>query len=292
MYPKSLPNCKKFLFTVNHFRKDASEFEAFVEKSFSTDMHMQDFFEINIISAGEGMHYIEKQRYPATVGDVFIVPPLVMHGYRGSENFDVIHLLFHPNYFERNKDLLIQLPSFLTLFNIEPVLRMNGGKAINLKINEKDLDNIIKSYIDPLSKYGMSSDPKNKLKSQMYATDFIIKICEIYESQNHSPAIDDFVKSILYMHTEYSKKITVDELAQISNMSRSAYFSLFKKTLGTTPQALLTAKRLEEVKTKLLTTTLSLENIAITTGFHDAAHLSRFFKKAYGQTPAQFRKTH
>ena len=292
MYPLSIPNHRKFFYSISHFHKDASEFEAFVEKSFSSDMHMQDFFEINIISSGEGMHYIENQRYPARVGDVFIVPPLVKHGYRGTEDFDVIHLLYHPNYFERNRDLLIQLPSFLTLFNIEPVLRMHGARAINLKISESELRDIIKRYIEPLCEIGMSKNPRDKLRAQSYATDFIIRSCEIYERQEQPKVIDNFIKSIMYMHIEYRNKITVEQLARMSGMSRTVYFSKFKNTFGTTPQAFLMAIRLEAVKNKLLTTALSLEEIAVGTGFHDAAHLSRFFKKAYGETPAQFRKKH
>ena len=169
---------------------------------------------------------------------------------------------------------------------------MHGAMAINLKIGNEDLNDIINKFLEPLSKIWRSFAPRDKLKTHSYATDFIIRICEIYEKQEQPAAIDSFIKSIAYMHTEYAKKITVEQLAQMSNMSRTVYFSEFKKTIGTTPQTFLMAIRLESAKNKLATTSLSLEEIAAETGFYDAAHLSRFFKKTYGKTPAHFKKTH
>ena len=56
-------------------------------------MHEQDFYEINIIVKGTGMHYINDNKVLAKVGDVFILPPRVPRGYYDNEGFDVYHLL-------------------------------------------------------------------------------------------------------------------------------------------------------------------------------------------------------
>ena len=53
---------------------------AFLMKDYYIGMHEQEFFEINIISRGNGIHYINNNRINANTGDVFIIPPKISHG--------------------------------------------------------------------------------------------------------------------------------------------------------------------------------------------------------------------
>ena len=57
-------------------------------KDYEIGMHEQEFYEINLITKGEGMHYIDDSRIKAEVGDVFIIPPKISHGYLGGKDFD------------------------------------------------------------------------------------------------------------------------------------------------------------------------------------------------------------
>ena len=59
------------------FKSEIDDVHAFPRPNFECGMHMQEFFEINIITRGSGRHYIEDNCIETRVGDVFIIPPKV-----------------------------------------------------------------------------------------------------------------------------------------------------------------------------------------------------------------------
>ena len=46
-----------------------------------TPIHTHNFHELNIVIAGNGKHYINGSMMHITIGDLFIMPPNVSHGY-------------------------------------------------------------------------------------------------------------------------------------------------------------------------------------------------------------------
>ena len=90
---------------------------AFIMKDYEIGMHEQEFYEINIITKGVGTHYIGDSRVDATVGDVFIVPPHIEHGYVGGDGFDVFHVIMSDAFMIKYIADLQQLPFFHTKHN-------------------------------------------------------------------------------------------------------------------------------------------------------------------------------
>ena len=87
-------------------------------KNFHCDMHMQEFFELNIITHGHGKHYIGDNVVDAETGDVFVIPPMVKHGYsRDDGALDVFHILIGNKFIAKNIAELQKIPSF---FHITP----------------------------------------------------------------------------------------------------------------------------------------------------------------------------
>ena len=69
MYPENLVAEERYLYTDRSIFQDPLYLvHGFPRCNYSIDMHVQDFFEINIITKGSGMHYIENQRLPARQG--------------------------------------------------------------------------------------------------------------------------------------------------------------------------------------------------------------------------------
>jgi len=114
----SLPNESKYYYKSERiFKSEVDLIHTFVMKNYEIGMHMQDFFEINIITRGEGKHYIEDKCIPASLGDVFIIPPNVSHGYTGGEGFDSFHVLINDKFIKKYISDLQILPSFFTIFS-------------------------------------------------------------------------------------------------------------------------------------------------------------------------------
>ena len=71
-----IPDAPRYFFTVDYvFPGKYDTCAAFEKTDFETGFHIQDFYELCLISKGEGYHIIEDTVVKAIKGDVFIVPP-------------------------------------------------------------------------------------------------------------------------------------------------------------------------------------------------------------------------
>jgi len=98
------------------------------------------------------------------------------------------------------------------------------------------------------------------------------------------------VRIIEYMRNNYMKPITLDTIAQQVSMSREYICRLFKSDTGMPPMAYLQHIRIFNAKSMLLTTHLTIEEIAAACGYENVNYFYSVFKKACGTTPSQYRK--
>ncbi len=104
----------------------------------------------------------------------------------------------------------------------------------------------------------------------------------------HPTAIREALK---YINTHYSQRITLRETAEIAGLSPKYLSSIFKKDTGSSFTEYINNLRINEAKCLLSTTTLTVFDIALSTGFEDQSYFTKVFKKATHLTPLQYRKT-
>jgi AraC family transcriptional regulator len=80
------------------------------------------------------------------------------------------------------------------------------------------------------------------------------------------------------------------ELAALVNFSEFHFNVAFRNSLGTSPHEFVIRRRIERAQQLMLTSDMSLCEIAGECGLADQAHLSRLFRKVVGETPAAWRK--
>jgi transcriptional regulator GlxA family with amidase domain len=97
-------------------------------------------------------------------------------------------------------------------------------------------------------------------------------------------------KVILLMEEEIRKNLTLDEWAQVVNLSPSHLYHLFKAETGETPCRYLKMLRMKRAKELLETTFLTVKEIVAVMGINDGSHFMRDFKKQYTMTPTQYRR--
>lgn len=86
-----------------------------------------------------------------------------------------------------------------------------------------------------------------------------------------------------------SERFTVETLASIAGMSRSAFAAHFAHALGETPMSLLRSTRLRRSRELLATTNASVAQIARGVGFSSRSNFSHAFRSLYGVDPTRFR---
>lgn len=85
--------------------------------------------------------------------------------------------------------------------------------------------------------------------------------------------------------------ISIGDVAQECNLSRSYFIKAFKQTTGQTPHQWLLHHRVARAR-ELLVGPLSIAEIAVACGFADQSHLTRVFTATMGLPPAAWRRHH
>lgn len=95
--------------------------------------------------------------------------------------------------------------------------------------------------------------------------------------------------AIGYLEAKLPAKVELATLAQLAGLSQSHYNRAFKASTGLAPYQWQLQARVDRAKDLLLNTNSRLEEVAEATGFADAVHFGRTFRKITGATPAAWR---
>lgn len=103
-------------------------------------------------------------------------------------------------------------------------------------------------------------------------------------------AMDEVIgDAITALHADPARQWTVLQLAEVTNLSRSAFSDRFVRTVGQSPVAYLTQLRLEGAADLLHNTTRPIAAIAREVGYDSEAAFSRAFSKQFGMPPSRWR---
>ncbi|MBI9013735.1 MAG: PocR ligand-binding domain-containing protein [Clostridiales bacterium] len=98
------------------------------------------------------------------------------------------------------------------------------------------------------------------------------------------PALD-------YIDEHFHEKIYLDDMAYRCNISPSYFSRIFKRELGLTYSSYINKMKVSKAKELLEETNLPIINISLDLGYDDCGYFIKIFKKNYGITPANYRKT-
>ena len=120
--------------------------------------------------------------------------------------------------------------------------------------------------------------------AKSYLSDLLQKkqIMNKYSSQ-----IQDIVN---YIDKHYMERIMMEDIAREVHLSKTYISALFKKETGERFSEYLQRIRLEKSCGLLKTSKFTISEIAVKTGFSDAAHFSHVFKGRYQMSPLEYRK--
>ncbi|MFX1682190.1 AraC family transcriptional regulator [Mitsuaria sp. CC2] len=95
--------------------------------------------------------------------------------------------------------------------------------------------------------------------------------------------------AISFLDSQLPARVALSTLAALAGLSQSHYSRAFKVSTGVAPYQWQLQARIERAKALLVGTSSSLEDVAEATGFADAVHFGRTFRKLTGATPAAWR---
>ncbi|MCU0117627.1 AraC family transcriptional regulator [Pseudomonas sp. B2M1-30] len=242
------------------------------------DPHWHDSYLVGVTEQGVQQFNCRRTRHQSTPGKVFLLEPGDIHdGEAPTEGGFTYRMLYlDPQWLERelaslfeNAPLNSQL-SFTRTLATDPFLAQATGQAFQalhggeLKIvRQTALDGLLERLTHHLHwRQRYSEDPRLPLVAQ---------------------------KAREYLHAHAQQDIGLQQLAEAIGVDRFRLTRAFKAAYGLAPHAYLVQLRLS-IARRLLAGGEHPVTVATQVGFADQSHLGRWFVRAYGLTPAMYRK--
>ncbi|NOW06687.1 AraC family transcriptional regulator [Clostridium beijerinckii] len=118
------------------------------------------------------------------------------------------------------------------------------------------------------------------------------KLCinDNVNSKIDSYKLEQFKKAVIYIQSNYNKKIGIADMAHEINISQYYFCRFFKKMSGNTPFEYLIHYRINQAEKLLGDADRKIMDIALDVGFETVSHFIKTFKKIKKCTPSKFRE--
>jgi AraC family transcriptional regulator len=94
-----------------------------------------------------------------------------------------------------------------------------------------------------------------------------------------------------YIAERLGEEISIEELAELVELSASHFAHVFKETTGMTPLQFVTRQRITRAQQLIRETSRSLIDIGLEVGYSSPSHFAQVFRRVVGVTPTEFRSS-
>ena len=147
---------------------------------------------------------------------------------------------------------------------------------------------IVKSMLDIYNSNGHNIYNEVEMIGSFYRLmSYIIRENQSTDSI-HRKSTDYINLSIKFIEHNYSRLISVNDIAASAGISRSHLYRLFTQELNITPNEYLIQYRLNNACKLLRDSNINISEAAYSSGFSDPLYFSRVFKRVKGMTPTEY----
>jgi two-component system, response regulator YesN len=188
--------------------------------------------------------------------------------------FSVFIEKFKPFITEKPEGLKVRLYEFIGSLIDSAILGGGDEKKLNERMEEffSDINHI--KDMETVEKFMSSA-----------VVEIADTVAHVYESRSKSL----IKKATRYIEENYHSQLSYKDVANEVLISPSYFLCLFKQETGYTFVDYLTMLRIEKAKELLLTTDMTITQIADKTGFNNSNYFSRIFKKLVGTRAKDYR---
>jgi len=271
--------CTGFYRILDHSQNDIEDFsDSFIvnctgkmykEEAFESNLSRKDFYLLYVVK-GELLAFLEEGPTEIKEGScLFFFPNRHFHF-----KFDGVGInSYYWVHFTGN-----QAESTLNRFKIKHESLLNIGvhtKLINL--------------FEKIASEMICREEDFPFYASTYLLQLLVEIKRFSEVPEKSNTPKKLKKSIEVLHTNYHKPLSINDLAQIEELSPGRYRTLFHNMTGVSPKQYLTDIRMRHACELLCQTKLTAEQIGKMVGYDDSLYFYRIFKKQNNITPTQYR---
>lgn len=218
---------------------------------------VRPFWLLHYVISGTGIFTRSGTTYTISPGEIFVIPPGVETYYEADRQ--------NPwNYIWIGFEYDRQMPQVFDA----PVLRIPGAGEIFQEMRRCQ---------------GMEGGQSAYLSSRIWA--LVARALEAGKKP-----LDYIERALNYISTSYMQDISATALADVLNLDRSYFSTIFKERLGVSPGKYIQNYRLNKAVELMTVQGESISVAAISVGYLDICNFSKAFKQKYGLSPRAYLK--
>ena len=258
---------------------------------FYSQLHYHPEFQITAILKGEGIFYAGNAMQAFSEKDVFVIGGNVPHLFKCSSTYYLetspgvkgISIFFDEYSFGKQFFEAEEMHRFKSLLkDFARVIKVEGQfkeQVLNKIISTSSIQNegLVITFLEIL--FLLLQADKTYLNTEQY---------NLKLNKNEGRRLNEVLD---FTFRNYSREISIEQIAEIAFLSRSQFAYFFKSHTGKTYVQFLNALRIENACILLKSNNLSIEQICYEVGFQNVSNFVRQFKKVKETTPSKYRKS-
>jgi AraC-like DNA-binding protein len=109
-----------------------------------------------------------------------------------------------------------------------------------------------------------------------------------YATPKSEVSDERIIKILNYVRKNIDKKIKINQLSDICNLTEDHFIRLFKRELRCTPIQYINQKKIEKAQLMLIVKKIPIKDIAYSLSFENISYFNRLFKQITHYTPTQY----
>lgn len=274
------------------------DFPIFISRRFSFpynigvfSWHWHNDFELTYIADGRFEYSVGSDTFVVNPGETILINSKVLHQVNPlqSENSIYYSYVFAPEFLCESSQNLIYQKYILPLVQ-------NQNFPYYVFQQKEEWEQEFQLEIEKLNQAADSHDFTRELCIQNCLQKIFLlliknvpnvccKSADSTDSERYS-----LMKIMLFIKEHYWESVTLQDMADIANISKSSCNRLFRKTLKMTPFEYLLDFRINQSLQLLGGSNQSITSVASACGFHDVSYFCKVFREKKGISPQRFRQ--
>lgn len=275
--------------------KRLRQFEPFILSDLDTDVyplprHNHTYYEIIYIYRGNGRHCLNNNEFGYQAGDLFLLTPEDNHYFVVEEKTRFVFLKFTDSFFYNQR---YTSPGFFDR-EVEPVMRNRLLQEVKPDLTVSDRA-FLKSIIDNITAIDTPSATETAAVVFYQLLSIIEMVKRSLVKHGHNPSYfmqrnNEQLLTFIHQHIYTPERIQIKVISENFNISPAYFGAYFKRNFGISYRDYVNQYRINLIERRLISSRLTLKEIAAEFGLVDESHLSRYFKAQKKISPRAYKQ--
>ena len=245
-----------------------------------SETHAHEEYEIYYLAAGQCRFFIHDRLYDLQKGDFAMLKSGVFHKSSGigTENIQKIDIYLSSSQLE--KLFGDHVSKILSVFNITHIVSGTG------------IDVTVRTVMRKIENESENDDEFKNIMIENYVRELLIVLFRYVNSSDYPKSIHKNTvteKAAHFIVKNYQNNISLEDVSRYVHLSPEYFSKKFKQDTGIGFREYLIKIRLQHAVKLLLTTDMSITEIAFSCGFNSSNYFSNTFTKNIGMPPLRYR---